>query len=265
MMWLHDLSAWLVVPAMFILFVGISLVGLIMARRWSRRSGLCTLVDNGVVGWLFSAILGIYSIAIGLVAVASWSKAAEASQVASNEAAELAALYRDLGGYAEPLQGQLKALLTRYTRYVIDEAWPLQRRGQIPHGGTEILHDFQHLLFDFEPALERQKILHAETLHAFNTLIEFRRLRLEAVSYAVPGTLWCVVLIGALLAIGSSYVFSIESLLVHVTMTGLLAAMIALLVYFIAINDYPYLGAKGVGPEAYELVLHDLVARPATP
>ena len=75
----------------------------------------------------------------------------------------------------------------------------------------------------------------------------------------MPGSLWSVVLVGAVLSILASYVFSMESFWVHATMTSLLAAMISLLVFFILITDLPYRGEASVGPESYELVLHDLI------
>ena len=70
--------------------------------------------------------------------------------------------------------------------------------------------------------------------------------------------------VGALVAIGSSFVFAIDSVGVHALMTALLAAMIGLLVFFITVTDRPYRGASGIGPDAYELILRDLVA-PAVP
>ena len=256
---IHDFPLWVVALGTLVVFVGGALLGLAVSRRWSRRRGLHALVDNGVIGWIFSAILGIYAIAIGLIAVASWGNASAASSVASHEAADIAALYRDLGGYPPPTQGQLEAILARYTRHVIDEDWPRQRRGEIPHGGTQILNEFQRLLYAFEPATEGQKAVHAEALREFNGLIEWRRQRLEAVEYAVPNTLWSVVVIGALLSIAASYVFSMESFWVHAAMTSLLAAMIGLLVFFILVTDLPYRGQVSVTPEAYRLVLRDLI------
>jgi hypothetical protein len=257
---LHDLPRWLVGIAIVGVFVSGALLGLAATRRWSRRRGVHALIDNGVTGWIFSAILGIYAIAIGLIAIDSWGNATAAAGVASHEAAEIAALFRDVSEFPEPFRGQLRAGVEQYTRYVIDEAWPLQRRGEIPHGGTETLNEFQHRLYAFEAGSEAQKAMHAEALHAYNTLIEFRRQRLEAVTYAVPATLWSVVLVGAVLSIAASYVFSIESFMVHATMTSLLAAMISLLVFFIVITDLPYRGSAGVGPDSYEIVLNDLVA-----
>ena len=259
MLYVHDLPPWLVCTATVGTFVVGSLAGLALTRGISRRRGLHALVDNGVIGWIFSAVLGIYAIAIGLMAVATWGNISAAEAIASREAAEIAALYRDLGGYPMPLREKLQGTLVRYTRYVIDEAWPRQRRGEIARNGSLILNELAHEMYPFEPATDGQKIVHAEALRAYNALIELRRQRIEAVDYAVPGTLWSVILIGAMIAIASSYVFSIESFWVHGLMTSLLAAMIGLLVFFMLITDRPYRGKDGVGPDSYELVYRDLM------
>lgn len=261
MAWIHDYPRWMAATATIAIFVALAFAGLAVSRYWSRSRGVHALVDNAVIGWIFSAILGIYAIAIGLIAVASWGNAAAAASVASHEASEIAAFYRDLSAYPEPLRTDLQGQLAEYTRTVIEQSWPAQRRGEIPHGGTEVLNRLQSKLYSYEPSSEGQKITHDEALHAFNQLIEYRRQRLEAVGYAVPGTLWSVVLIGAAISVVASFVFNMESFHVHALMTCLLAAMIGLLVYFIAVTDLPYRGARSVGPDAYELVLQELIER----
>jgi len=258
---IRDLPSWLFALSTLVVFVGTSIAGLVVARHWSRRRGLHALVDNSAVGWIFSAILVIYAIAIGLVAIETWDNLEDAASAASQEAAEIAALYRDFGGYPQPVQGELRPLLVRYTHTVIEVSWPQQQRGVVPTAGTDVLNELERVMIAFEPVTEGQRIVHAEALDAFNRLTEFRRRRLEAVKWGVPGTLWSVVLLGAALAIVASYVFSMESLFLHALMTGLLAAMIGLLVFFIASCDRPYQGAIAVEPKAYQIVLHDLMER----
>ena len=259
MPWVHDLPHWLVGLVIVTVFVAGALAGFVVTRPWIRRRGLHELIDNGVVGWVFSATLSIYAITIGLTAVASWTGYVAAANVASVEASEIAALYRDLGGYPQPARDACRGGLRSYLKYVIETSWPAQRRGEIPHGGTRELTTFQDALFAFEPATDGQRAVHAEALRAFNRLVEARRQRLEVVEQAVPGALWAVLLLGAALAIAASYVFSSDSPGAQALMTVLLATMIALLVFFIAVTDRPYRGAMGIPPSAYELVLHDLV------
>jgi hypothetical protein len=256
---LYDVPSWLFAGLTMAVFVGAALGGLVVTRAWVRRRGLHALVDNGVIGWLFSALLVIYAISIGLTAVATWGNSSRASGQASEEAARIAAMYRDLGGYPEPVRTELRTVLEHYTRSVIYQEWPMQRRGMIPHRGNELLAGLERVFYAFEPTTDAQRIVHAETMRTFNQLIEERRERLEAVDYAVPPALWGIVLVGAVISIMASYVFSMESLAFHGLMTGLLAAMIALLVFFIASTDRPYRGVEGVSPLAYELVLQDVM------
>jgi hypothetical protein len=260
---IHDLPAPLFAVLTIAVFIAAALAGLVVTRSWVRRRGLHALVDNGVVGWMFSGILVIYAIAIGLISVATWGNAARASDAASDEAARIAALYRDFSGYPDPVRTELRGMLVRYTRFVIDAEWPRQRRGELPHRGTDALNELQDVFYAFEPTTDGQRIVHAEAMGTYNELVEKRRARIEAVEYGVPGSLWAVVLVGAVISLTGSYVFSMESLAFHAWMTSLLAAMIGLLIFFIASTDRPYLGTTGVPPIAYELVLHDVMRHDA--
>jgi Protein of unknown function (DUF4239) len=204
----------------------------------------------------------MYAIAIGLIAIATWGNASTASAAASQEASHIVTLYRTMAGYPEPQRSEFTQSILAYTQSVIQIAWPAQRRGEVTEKGTEILLSVGLRILAFEPAPGAQSIVHAEVLRAFNTLVEFRRRRIEATSYAVPSSLWVVVLIGAAISIFASYLFNVDSLLAQSLMTMLLASMIALLVFFIATTDHPYRGANAIKPLAYEIVLRNLMDAP---
>ena len=149
------------------------------------------------------------------------------------------------------MQNDLKGSVVRYTQSIIEKAWPAQQRREVTEAGIEIILHLWKEITQFEPTTDGQRVVHGQVLAGFNQLIEFRRRRIEAASYAVPGALWAVVLIGATVSIFGSYLFKIESLSVH----GLL---IALLVFFIATTDHPYSGSSAIEPVAYEIVLRYL-------
>ena len=75
-------------------------------------------------------------------------------------------------------------------------------------------------VMNFEPTSERQKILQAEVLRSLDTVQEQRRLRLQAVPTGLPAALWSVVIIGALLNIGLTYLFWSENITVHAILVG---------------------------------------------
>jgi len=255
---IEDLPLWLFALLIVAGFNAIALGGLVCTRRFGQSLGLYTFIENDTVGAIFSAILVMYAISLGLIAVASWGNTTAAAAAASEEASHIATVYRTLGGYPQPLQDDLKDSVARYTQSIIEKAWPAQQRGEVTEAGIEIILHLWSCITQFEPKTVGQRVIHGQVLDGFNKLVEFRRRRIEATSYAVPGPLWVVVLIGAAVSIFGSYLFKIESLSVHGLLTMLLTTMIALLVFFIATTDHPYRGSNAIEPLAYEIVLRYL-------
>ena len=255
---IEDLPLWLFALLTVAGFNAIALGGLVCTRRFGQSLGLYTFIDNDTVGAIFSSILVMYAISLGLIAVASWGNASAAAAAASEEASHIATVYRTLGGYPQPLQDDLKDSVVRYTQSIIEKAWPAQQRGEVTEAGIEIILHLWSRITQFEPKTDGQLVIHGQVLDGFNKLVEFRRRRIEATSYAVPGALWGVVLTGAAVSIFGSYLFKIQSLSVHELLTILLTTMIALLVFFIATTDHPYSGSNAIEPLAYEIVLRYL-------
>jgi Protein of unknown function (DUF4239) len=258
---IHAVPVWALAPACVLGFVVPAMVGLwLVHRKIHQRLNLGeTLVDNGVVGWFFSGVLTIYGITLGLIAVTTWESSTRVSGIASREAATVAALYRDAGGLAMPLRDQLRGKLREYTRFVIEKAWPAQRRGEILSDGNRMLDEFQSLLFANEPNTEGLRILQAEALKTFNELVELRRQRTEAVNQGVPAVVWEVILLGGALTIAASFCFHVQQFRFHLLLTTGLAVMIGLLVFLIAALDRPYRGAVSVEPTAYQIVLESVM------
>jgi hypothetical protein len=260
--WIQDIPAWAIGATCVLGFVVPAMGGLWLVHRGIhvRLKVGETLVDNGVVGWFFSGILTIYGITLGLIAVTTWESSSAVAGIASREAAAIAALYRDTSGFASPLREDLRAKLRDYTRFVIETAWPAQRRGVIVNEGNKTVDEFQGQLFANEPKTEGQRILQAEVLKTFNELVEWRRQRKEAVSHHVPGVVWTVILLGGALTVATSYCFQVQQFRLHLLLTTALATIVGLLVFLIAALDQPYRGAVSIEPTAYQIILDGVMA-----
>jgi hypothetical protein len=258
---IHLVPAWAIGPACVLAFLIPAIVGLWLVHRsiHERLKVGETLIDNGVVGWFFSGVLTIYGITLGLIAVTTWESTSRVADVASREAATIAALYRDASGFDSSLRDNLRTKLWNYTQFVVDKAWPAQQRGEILNDGNLLLSDFQSELYSNEPESEAQKLLQAEALRTYNELVELRRERTEAVNQGVPGVIWAVILLGGALTIVTSYCFQVPFRLHVILVTGL-AGMIGLLVFLIAALDQPYRGAVRVDSTPYQFVLQGTMA-----
>lgn len=257
--WIFDVTLVLLGALIVAVFAAGGLAGLWLARLHILPRLGHVAHQNEVTGAVLHGILIIYGLAVALIAIAVWENYADVSKLASGEATAIASLYRDFSGYPDPTMNQLREGLKTYTEYVIREAWPLQQQGKVPSGGVQIIDRVQQDLFAFEPATDRQKIIHAETLHAYNNLIQARRLRLDAVDSGLPGAMWAVVLVGAVITLVSSFFFDVGSVRLHQIMVGLLADLMGLLIFLIVAYDYPFRGTHGVTAGSYELVYDHLM------
>jgi hypothetical protein len=255
MLWLYEIPTWLLAVFLVGLTVLLSLVGLRLVHRRLHRSSAVALIDNGTVGWFFSGVTVLYGLTLGLLTVATWQNYSTAAGIASQEAASLAVLYRDLSGYparvGQPLQQQLR----RYTESIVHQSWPAQRRGLANDQERLVLTRFQLELLHTEVTTSSQQVLHSEAVATFNKLVELRRQRIESIGSSVPGVLWGAVLMGAVITILFSYGFVVVSLRLHAVLTGLLALMVGVMIFVIAALDHPYLGEVSVTADAYQLVL----------
>lgn len=248
-----DIPLWIagtVIIGILCLFavVGLLLVRRLVLPRMGVKSG-----DSEFTGAMLQSVMVFYGLAVALIAVTVFQTYSDTTKVVEQEATALNAIYRDVTSYPDPIRAELQKGLRDYTRYVIDQAWPLQQQGKVPQGGVEHMNRFQVALSKFEPATEGQKLLHGETLRAYNELIQARRQRLDAVSTGLPSVMWAVIVIGAFISLSASFFFKVEDARLHIVEVLLLAVFIGLVIFMIVALDRPFRGQLGIKADPYQL------------
>src|SRR5688572_16903199 len=196
--------------------MGFALVSLWALRRWVLpRLRLDTNAALFFGAAAMQSAMVLYGLVAALTAVNVSTKHSQVSDTVSSEATAIAGLWRDLGGYPQRERDSMREVLRGYTNQIIQDAWPEQREGRIPRAGVEWMDRFLAQLLMFDPSTESQKLLHAETLSAFNRMHEARRQRLDAVNSRLPGVMWVVLLPGAMGCLLLCLFFPIEETRFH--------------------------------------------------
>ena len=117
----------------------------------------------------------------------------------------------------------------------------------------------QEKLYTFQPANPGQVALHFETISAFNKLIEYRNLRIDAVNSGLSATMWAVIWVGAIISIGIAYFFNIPDPKLHLILVALMSGFLAMVLFMIIINDKPFFGYVSVSSEPYKLILDRVI------
>lgn len=257
---LFSLPLWALLVVLNVWLIGFSLGSLWALRRWVfPRLGAETDASLFFGAAVMQSAMMMYGLIAALTAVSVWNRHAQVSDVVSSEATAIATLWRDIGGYPEADRDAMRDILRGYTNQIITEAWPVQRLRRVPNFGVEWVTRFQARLMAFEPVTDAQKILHGETLSAYNRMHEARRQRLDAVTSGLPGVMWAVLLPGAMGCLLFSLLFRVEhGRLQAVLVTGL-AIFVSMVLFVILSLDRPLNGAMAITADSYQLVYNQLM------
>jgi hypothetical protein len=262
---LRDLPVAQMATVVCIAFVGITWVGAIFVRPFFRllvrsQPDLNTLLGN------FVSIYGVfYGILMGLLAVAAYQNQAEVEQAISSEATSLGALFRSVSAYPEDVRRPIQETIRTYTQFVIEDEWPAMRQGQFIRSGMPLINRLQEQLSAYEPATWGQYVLHQEATQQFYRFYELRAVRLYSATTGIPGIMWYVVLLGALVTIFLVWLFEM-SLIAQFFLGGLMSFFIGTMISLILVLDRPLRGDFGIGPRVFQLLLrfiNDMLGQPA--
>ena len=260
-LWLYEVSPPVTALVLVLFIEVVSLLGLVLIRRFVIPRLHYHEGANDAVSGTVQAIGVFYGITVGLIAIGVWNTNSSAGDLVSKEAASIGSLYRDVSAYPSPLRDELRGRLRDYTVFLIEQAWPAQKigKGQRIDGGTIILDDFQQKLYSFQPANASQSALHAETLGTYNKLIEYRRLRVDAVGGGLSTVMWAVIWVGAAISISIAYFFNIPDIKLHIILVSLMGGLLAMVLFMIVINDKPFYGHVTVSSDPYKLILERVI------
>lgn len=253
MYWIYNIPNW----ELFLLMLGVfdiaSLVGLYLTRPLVRRI-VGSDKYNDVTSYYFAAIGVLYGLSLGLIAVGTWQNFNDVDSKIAKEANALGALYRDVDGYPSGLRQETEDLLREYATVVIEKEWPAHWQGDVLDVGEMILDQFENKVMTFEPTHDVEKIAHAEVIRSFNDLVGNRGDRVQSVSVALPAVLWGVVLIGAVINVGLTYLFWFDNLLLHSLLVVAFSSTLAMLIFLTAAMDNPFRGEFSVSPDSIKYV-----------
>src|SRR5215211_5733696 len=214
---------------------------------------------NDVAGFLYAVVGVIFAVLLALVVIAVWEHYQKANETVESEAngvAEVAWLAHRL---PEPERHELQEDARSYAQEVVDTEWPQMEQGIEGERGTpegwDLVDDMRGTLQEFEPGTQAEQELYAEGLDRISRFGDARRMRIVAAEEGIPGVLWAVLVFGAVVTVGFTYLFGLANTWAHRLMVMSLTAVIALVLFTVVAIEHPFSGGARVDPGAFELIL----------
>jgi hypothetical protein len=248
----YSLPTFLVGAIIVALSVGGSIAGLVVFHRYVsievRRA------HNDVAGFIISVVGVIYAVLLAFIAVAVWADFNKAEGIVEREASLAGDIFVDALNTPEPAGGEIRRHLREYVDLVVHDEWPALRANKRSERAAAALRELRKAVFR---SVDRGPVFQ-EILDRLNSLYDARRERLFEANQGLQSIAWFVVIVGGVLTVAFTYFFGAPSLRLHMAMTGVLAASIALVIILIVAFDYPFRGAASVTSEPFVNVLRDM-------
>ena len=192
---------------------------------------------------LMQVVAAYVGIMIAFAGVQVWQDFTDAQNSVSKEAAAAAELYQDLTIFG-PETIPARQALRNYVISVTHDEWPLLEDGKGSPKSEAALHTVFNEIGKLDPADNRANAIYGEMLGKVNSLIDFRRGRIEDSREGIPAILWAIGIVGGLLTV--AYASAFTPTRYNLFMTAGIALTLGLLFLFILTVNYPYKGEFSV-------------------
>ncbi len=235
-----------------VITVTAALAGLVLVRRYASMEVL--RASNDVVGNYLQTLGTVYAVLLAFVVYVVWTQFNDARAQVEREANEIVDLYRTAKGFPEPARRHLQEHLRRYTQTVLDEEWEAMACSDEAciDRISKILDETWDGLKSFEPASGCHGSLFEEALQRFNELSDLRTMRLTSARQRIPFAMRLLLYFGAVIMIGSMWLFYLESFTVHVIITSAMAGAVSHVLYLIKDLDDCFDGDFQVSKAPFE-------------
>lgn len=221
----------------------------VLRRVWPNEE---RRAHNDLIGWQVTVLGTTYAVILGFMLYTVWSNFQIADSNVEGEANCLVNLARSAVGLSASDRRQIQDLAQQYIEVMLNEEWPAMNRSEI----TTHSHDVIQRLWFAVVKAEAHNISEQTSLdHAISELSEMtkhRRLRDLEVVGALPGVLWSVLVIGAVVTIVSACLFGSADMRLQLIQVIMLAALLSLILVAIADINRPFQGSVHVSPAAFE-------------
>jgi Protein of unknown function (DUF4239) len=233
--------------------VGLALAGMAWVRKHVPSETLVEGKDSA--GVTFAVIAGFYGVLAAFVVVAVWGQFDKARESADREASVIGDVYRMVQVFPEASSDSVRRAARGYVEAVIRHEWAAMADLKTSAQAEQQFVRFWDSVLALQPKGQRENAAYGVLLEQLTSMSDHRGMRLISASQSIPGLLWVLLLVGAVLTIGSSFFLVTRHGGLHTMLTLALTTSIAFVLFLILALDYPFTGSVAVTPEAFEAVL----------
>ena len=245
---LNSLPTW----ALVLLVVGgttcFGLGGFLTMRRLVPSLG--RHAESRSLSSAFSISSGLFSFVLAFTIGQLYSNYIRASANVKQEATRIEQVLRVARGLPEPLAGEVRAGMLDYAAVARTTEWRTLREGKASPRAWEDI-DRIYAALEHARTSDRSNTYYGQVLSGLDDLVAARQTRLDDANESLPPIFQVMLLLGAALALSSTFYFKPFGERLQVAMIGGASALIGTALLVALSLDYPYSGSVHVSSAAF--------------
>jgi Protein of unknown function (DUF4239) len=213
---------------------------------------------NDLIGWQLSVLGTTYAVIVGFMLYTVWISYGTAELNAEAEASSLVNIYRLAAGLSPQEGAKLRELARAYGDAVVDHEWGEMDANLLPAETREISSQMWSTLMAVKAATPNEITVEDHALYELSALAGYRRVRLVESASRLPGVLWFLLLAGAGVTVGSTWMFGASNGVLHGIQVSAFTLLISLALAAIADINRPYQGSVHISDYAFRRAQMDM-------
>jgi hypothetical protein len=201
---------------------------------------------NDLIGWQLSVLGTTYAVIIGFMLYTVWTDFGSATLNADAEANSLVNLFRLSNALPEPQADKVKKLAQDYADIVVNQEWIEMANNKSPQETSDLIRKLWQVLAEVRPASPGEATANDHALSQLSDLAGYRRIRMVEYGTHLPGVLWFVLILGAVVTVASTCLFGNANGVLHTIQVTAFSLLISLALVAIADINRPYQGSVHV-------------------
>jgi Protein of unknown function (DUF4239) len=237
-----------------VLAVSLAVVGLLLAQHHIPLE--FRKAHNDTLSLIYTALYVTFGAIVGFTAFLVLDKYIDSQKTAANEAADIIQIYQLANSFPQAQRDQIQQLARSYTQEVVDEEWPLMRKGQSSSRADELVKEISGSIQDFEPSTDSERAAYTQELSRVNDLTQDRSVRLLHLYTGLPPILGIALAVLATIIVIFTFFIGMENASLHRWAVVTLVVAFALIFCTIYALDAPFGPGFRVGPDMFEHALN---------
>ena len=231
------------------LVVGIVLLGVWAVRRFvpSTRDGFDAEVSSQMMG----VVASLFGLLLAFVVVIEFQTFSSAGDNVQTEADDLGAIVRDSYAFG-PGGVRIRTAIGDYARVVVDDEWPLMRKGKESDAAWDRLDDVFASMQSYTPVSTSEVAFYDDSVRHLNAVLEARSNRLDSSgSSDLPALIAALILVGAVVILGYATLVGSKSSAFHAIGAGAIAVIIGFALVVLVALQFPFSGGLAVDSKPF--------------